>query len=85
MCEDPGHLAERVAATPRAADGPAVDRIVLAPVDEVTVTALVDNTFDALLISSGDVVRPPMGTGVVAAPLFERGRTVAGNNRSGQL
>jgi 7,8-dihydropterin-6-yl-methyl-4-(beta-D-ribofuranosyl)aminobenzene 5'-phosphate synthase len=78
MCEDLGHVAERGAATPRAAGGPAVDPIVLAPVDEVTVTTLVDNTFDALLISSGDVVRPPLGTGVVSAPLFERGRTVAG-------
>jgi 7,8-dihydropterin-6-yl-methyl-4-(beta-D-ribofuranosyl)aminobenzene 5'-phosphate synthase len=78
MCEDLGHAAEREAATPRAADGPAVDPIVLAPADEVTVTTLVDNTFDALLLSGGDVVRPPMGTGVVAAPLFERGRTVAG-------
>jgi 7,8-dihydropterin-6-yl-methyl-4-(beta-D-ribofuranosyl)aminobenzene 5'-phosphate synthase len=78
MCEDLGHAAEREAATPRAADGPAVDPIVLAPVDEVTVTTLVDNTFDALLISDGDVVRPQMGTGVVAAPLFDGGLTIAG-------
>jgi 7,8-dihydropterin-6-yl-methyl-4-(beta-D-ribofuranosyl)aminobenzene 5'-phosphate synthase len=78
MCEDLGHVAERGAATPRAADRPAVDPIVLATVDEVTVTTLVDNTFDALLISSGDVVRPLMGTGVVTAPLFERGRTLVG-------
>ena len=69
MCEDLGHVTELQAATPRAAEGPAVDPIVLAPVDEVTVTTLVDNTFDALLVTEGDVVRPPMGTGVVAAPL----------------
>jgi 7,8-dihydropterin-6-yl-methyl-4-(beta-D-ribofuranosyl)aminobenzene 5'-phosphate synthase len=78
MCEDLGHAAERESAAPRAAGGPAVDPIVLAPADEVTVTTLVDNTFDALLLSGGDVVRPPIGTGFVAAPLFERGRTVAG-------
>jgi 7,8-dihydropterin-6-yl-methyl-4-(beta-D-ribofuranosyl)aminobenzene 5'-phosphate synthase len=52
-------------------------------VDEVTVTTLVDNSFDALLVSSGlassgDVVRPPFGVGLVTAPQFTGGRTSAG-------
>ena len=50
--------------------------------DEVTVTTLVDNTFDALLVSSGlsfgDIVRPSFGTGMVTAPQFTDGHTSAG-------
>ncbi len=78
MCQDVGNLSERAAAAPRAADGPAVDPVALLPVDEVTVTTLVDNTFDALLVPEGDITRPAPGTGVVSAPLFEEGRTIAG-------
>ena len=78
MCQDFGEAAERRAAVPRSAHGPAVDPIALLPVDEVTVTTLVDNTFDALLVSQGDIGRPPIGTGLVVAPVFDGGRTVAG-------
>lgn len=63
---------------PRGAEGPAVDPVTLEPVDEVTITTLIDNTFDALLVSEEGVTRPPMGTGLVAAPLFDGGRTAAG-------
>jgi 7,8-dihydropterin-6-yl-methyl-4-(beta-D-ribofuranosyl)aminobenzene 5'-phosphate synthase len=78
VCDEPGGTAERVAAAPRSADGSAVDPIPLLPVDEMTVTTLVDNTFDALLASQEGVARPPFGSGLVAAPLFEAGRTAAG-------
>jgi len=78
MCQGSGELSERDVAAPRAVDGPAVDPVALLPVDEVTVTTLVDNTFDALLVSQGDIARPPMGSGVVTAPMFEGGRTIAG-------
>jgi 7,8-dihydropterin-6-yl-methyl-4-(beta-D-ribofuranosyl)aminobenzene 5'-phosphate synthase len=78
MCQDAGSPADLVAGAPRAADGPAVDPIELSAVDEVSVTTLVDNTFDALLASTEGVTRPPLRIGQVAAPQFEPGRTPAG-------
>ena len=46
--------------------------------DEVTVTTMVDNTFDALLTSADGVTRVPMGVGRVAAPQFAYGEAIAG-------
>ena len=63
---------------PRPAGGPVADPIPLRAVDEVTVTTLVDNFFDALLVSEGDIIRPPFGIGMVTAPQFTDGRTRAG-------
>jgi 7,8-dihydropterin-6-yl-methyl-4-(beta-D-ribofuranosyl)aminobenzene 5'-phosphate synthase len=63
---------------PRPAEGPAADPVGLLPVDEITVTILVDNFFDALLASAEGVTRPSPASGVVMAPQFESGRTVAG-------
>jgi 7,8-dihydropterin-6-yl-methyl-4-(beta-D-ribofuranosyl)aminobenzene 5'-phosphate synthase len=63
---------------PRPAPGPAVDPIALEPVDEVVITTLVDNVFDALLAGRDGVARVPMATGRMAAPQFEDGATVAG-------
>jgi 7,8-dihydropterin-6-yl-methyl-4-(beta-D-ribofuranosyl)aminobenzene 5'-phosphate synthase len=63
---------------PRLAPGPAVDPIALEPVDEVVITTLVDNVFDALLAGRDGVARVPMTTGRMAAPQFEGGATVAG-------
>ena len=54
------------------------DPVGLLPVDEITVTVLVDNFFDALLASSEGVTRPSPASGAVTAPQFESGRTVAG-------
>ena len=49
MCNDHEHSAAEVAwTTPRAAEGAAVDPVTLPEVDEVAVTTMVDNTFDAL-------------------------------------
>jgi hypothetical protein len=45
-------------ATPRPVDGNAIDPIALAPVDEVVVTTLVDNVYDALLGGDETVIRP---------------------------
>jgi 7,8-dihydropterin-6-yl-methyl-4-(beta-D-ribofuranosyl)aminobenzene 5'-phosphate synthase len=83
VCDDSASSAELRAAAPRPAGGPAADPVTLAPVDEVTVTTLVDNTFDALLVSSGlvssgEVIRPPTGVGMVSAAAFTDGRTSAG-------
>jgi metal-dependent hydrolase (beta-lactamase superfamily II) len=55
MCGDHEHSAVEAAwSAPRAAEGPAVDPVTLPAVDEVTVTTMIDNTFDALLASADD-------------------------------
>ena len=56
MCEG-GDPAAAIRAIPRPAPGAAVDPITLTPVDEVTVTVLVDNTYDGLLIGDERVRR----------------------------
>jgi 7,8-dihydropterin-6-yl-methyl-4-(beta-D-ribofuranosyl)aminobenzene 5'-phosphate synthase len=79
MCDEHEHSAAEVAwSAPRAAAGAAVDPVTLPEVDEVAVTTMVDNTFDALLASADGVTRTPLGTGRVAAGLFADGETVAG-------
>jgi 7,8-dihydropterin-6-yl-methyl-4-(beta-D-ribofuranosyl)aminobenzene 5'-phosphate synthase len=79
MCEDSGSAAEAFASTPRDAAGPAVDPITLAPVDELTVTTLVDNSYDALMGDVGPARRFGMGrVPPVAAAQFEGGRTSPG-------
>jgi 7,8-dihydropterin-6-yl-methyl-4-(beta-D-ribofuranosyl)aminobenzene 5'-phosphate synthase len=80
MCDEPGQgaVADAARSAPRAADGPAVDPVTLPVVDEITVTTLVDNTFDALLGAASGVTRPPRGVGRVAADQFAGGEAVAG-------
>jgi 7,8-dihydropterin-6-yl-methyl-4-(beta-D-ribofuranosyl)aminobenzene 5'-phosphate synthase len=84
MCTDAQHSATEAAWTaPRVFSGPAVDPVTLPEVDEVAVTTMVDNTFDALLASgdlaSGDRVgRTSMGAGRVTAAQFADGSTLAG-------
>ena len=63
---------------PRAADGLAVDPIALPEVDEITITTLADNVFDALLASTPGVTRVQMDTGAVPAVQFTHGTTSAG-------
>jgi 7,8-dihydropterin-6-yl-methyl-4-(beta-D-ribofuranosyl)aminobenzene 5'-phosphate synthase len=77
MCETAGG-SEAAFAAPRAARGEAVDPIALQPVDEIAVTTLVDNTYDALIPGDEGVSRTAFGAGVVEAPQFEGGRTAAG-------
>src|SRR5262245_46576252 len=76
MCDD--DASGVLATVPRPATGAAVDPVSLAPVDEVVVTTLVDNTFDALLSGDDRVRRAPRGAGLVEAPQFEDGLTTAG-------
>ncbi len=76
MCDAAG--GEVAFAAPRAVQGEAVDPIALAPVDEVAVTTLVDNTYDALLGGDERTSRTGFGAGLVEAPQFEGGRTAAG-------
>src|SRR5215472_9051273 len=79
MCDDHEHSAAGAAwSAPRAAEGPAVDPVTLPEVDEVTVTTMVDNVFDALLASASGISRAPMGAGRVAARQFTDGETSAG-------
>ncbi|MGF7233484.1 MAG: MBL fold metallo-hydrolase [Frankia sp.] len=63
---------------PRAADGDAVDPIALEPVDEVRITTLVDNVFDALLTSEERTRRVGFGAVDTPAGQFEGGRTAVG-------
>ena len=78
MCgSDPGSAGLELSA-PRPVSGVAVDPITLTEVDEVTVTTLVDNTFDALLTGDERTRRVSFGAGIVAASQFEGGATAVG-------
>jgi 7,8-dihydropterin-6-yl-methyl-4-(beta-D-ribofuranosyl)aminobenzene 5'-phosphate synthase len=63
---------------PRPALGDAIDPIGLEPVDEVVVTTLVDNVYDALLAGDEQTSRVSFGVGLAEAPQFEDGRTAVG-------
>jgi 7,8-dihydropterin-6-yl-methyl-4-(beta-D-ribofuranosyl)aminobenzene 5'-phosphate synthase len=78
MCEPTATADDTLASMPRPAEGPAVDPIALEPVDEIEITTLVDNVFDALLPGDERVRRASLGTGTVSAPQFDGGRTSAG-------
>lgn len=78
MCDGPAGAAEAVAGAPRPAEGPAVDPIALEPVDEVVITTLVDNIYDALLTGDERITRTPFGAGLARAPQFESGATSVG-------
>ena len=74
-----GHPCEAARATPRAFQGQAIDPIALDPVDEVVVTMLVDNSYDALMANMGPARRAAMGRlPMVPAALFEGGTTNPG-------
>lgn len=61
------------------APGPEPDPVVLEPVDEVTITVLVDNSYDALLASTGPVRRAAHGrTSRVPAGQYIEGSTTPG-------
>lgn len=72
MCDD--HVHDHHAAgqsAPRAVEGDVVDPIALDPVDEVVVTMLMDNTYDALMPPDGPATRtgffgvPPVSSAVM--------------------
>lgn len=78
MCDTSGGASEVRGAAPRPAVGPAVDPIHLQPVDDVMITTLVDNVYDALLGGDERVARAPFRAGVARAPQFEGGSTTVG-------
>jgi 7,8-dihydropterin-6-yl-methyl-4-(beta-D-ribofuranosyl)aminobenzene 5'-phosphate synthase len=78
MCDSPGDAAEVGLAAPRPVRGTAVDPIGLEPVDEVAVTTLVDNMFDAFLTGDARTSRVSFGVGRMPAPQFESGETAVG-------
>jgi 7,8-dihydropterin-6-yl-methyl-4-(beta-D-ribofuranosyl)aminobenzene 5'-phosphate synthase len=78
MCAEPAGPEQIADAMPRAATGAAVDPIALEPVDEVVITTVVDNVYDALLSGDERVVRAPFSAGTAEAPQFESGSTTVG-------
>ncbi|MGW1006987.1 MBL fold metallo-hydrolase [Streptomyces sp. NPDC002520] len=79
MCDDHGHsVTEAAWSAPRVAEGPAVDPVTLPEVDEVRVTTMVDNTFDALLASAEGVTRASIAAGRTTARQFAGGEALAG-------
>jgi 7,8-dihydropterin-6-yl-methyl-4-(beta-D-ribofuranosyl)aminobenzene 5'-phosphate synthase len=66
-------------AIPRMFAGPVVDPIALEPVDEVVITTLVDNSYDALMANTGPARRPAIGRlPTVPAAQFEGAVTTPG-------
>jgi 7,8-dihydropterin-6-yl-methyl-4-(beta-D-ribofuranosyl)aminobenzene 5'-phosphate synthase len=78
MCVESAGPEQIARATPRPASGPAVDPIALEPVDEVVITTVVDNVYDALLSGDERVTRAPFTAGIAKAPQFETGSTTVG-------
>jgi 7,8-dihydropterin-6-yl-methyl-4-(beta-D-ribofuranosyl)aminobenzene 5'-phosphate synthase len=78
MCDSPADPRQVAAAVPRPAAGSAVDPVTLEPVDEIVITTLVDNVYDALLAGDGRTSRAPFSAGHARAPQFETGSTTVG-------
>jgi 7,8-dihydropterin-6-yl-methyl-4-(beta-D-ribofuranosyl)aminobenzene 5'-phosphate synthase len=78
MCDSPADPRQVAMAVPRPAPGSAVDPIALEPVDEIVITTLVDNVFDALLAGDERTTRASFSAGRAQAPQFETGSTTVG-------
>ena len=78
MCNESATAGDVRAAMPHPAAGSAADPITLEPVDDVVVTTLVDNVYDALLAGDDTITRAPMAAGTAQAPQFEPGRPTSG-------
>jgi 7,8-dihydropterin-6-yl-methyl-4-(beta-D-ribofuranosyl)aminobenzene 5'-phosphate synthase len=78
MCTEAAAAGDVRAAMPHPVVGSAADPIALEPVDDVVVTTLVDNVYDALLTSDDTITRAPLAAGTAQAPQFEPGRTNVG-------
>jgi 7,8-dihydropterin-6-yl-methyl-4-(beta-D-ribofuranosyl)aminobenzene 5'-phosphate synthase len=78
MCTEPAAAGDVRAAMPHPVAGSAADPIALEPVDDVVITTLVDNVYDALLTGYDTITRAPLAAGTAQASQFEPGRTNVG-------
>jgi Metallo-beta-lactamase superfamily len=78
VCKESATADDVRAAMPHPVVGSAADPIALEPVDDVVVTTLVDNVYDALLTGDDSITRAPLAAGTAQAPQFEPGRTNVG-------
>jgi 7,8-dihydropterin-6-yl-methyl-4-(beta-D-ribofuranosyl)aminobenzene 5'-phosphate synthase len=78
VCTEPATADDVRAAMPHPVVGSAADPIALEPVDDVVVTTLVDNVYDALLTGDNTITRAPFAAGTAQAPQFEPGFTNVG-------
>jgi 7,8-dihydropterin-6-yl-methyl-4-(beta-D-ribofuranosyl)aminobenzene 5'-phosphate synthase len=69
VCEESATAENLRAATPHPVPGSAVDPITLKPVDEVVVTTLVDNVYDALLGGQEMITRVLFAAGTASTVL----------------
>jgi 7,8-dihydropterin-6-yl-methyl-4-(beta-D-ribofuranosyl)aminobenzene 5'-phosphate synthase len=78
VCTEPATAGDVRAAMPHPVTGSAADPIALEPTDDVVITTLVDNVYDALLTGDDTITRAPLAAGTAQAPQFEAGRTIVG-------
>jgi 7,8-dihydropterin-6-yl-methyl-4-(beta-D-ribofuranosyl)aminobenzene 5'-phosphate synthase len=78
VCKESATADDVRAAMPHPVVGSAADPIALEPVDDVVVTTLVDNVYDALLTGDDSITRAPLAAGTAQAPQFELGFTNVG-------
>lgn len=79
MCTTPQATSHDTArSAPRTAPGSAVDPIAIEPVDEVRITVLMDNTYDALLVGDRRAGRAGFGAANARAGQFDEGVTAVG-------
>ena len=78
MCKESATASDVRAAIPHPVVGSAADPIALEPADDVVVTTLVDNVYDALLTGDNTITRAPLAAGTAQAPQFEPGLTNVG-------
>ena len=68
MCTEPASARRVRAAMPHPAAGSAADPIALEPADDVVLTTLADNVYDAPLTSDDTITRAPLAAGTAQAP-----------------
>jgi 7,8-dihydropterin-6-yl-methyl-4-(beta-D-ribofuranosyl)aminobenzene 5'-phosphate synthase len=78
MCDEHAGARQVARAAPRPVTGQATDPVALEPVDEVVITTLVDNVYDALLTGDDRTTRAPFRVGMARAAQFENGSTTVG-------
>jgi 7,8-dihydropterin-6-yl-methyl-4-(beta-D-ribofuranosyl)aminobenzene 5'-phosphate synthase len=78
LCKESATAEDLHAAMPHPAAGSAADPIALEPVDDVVITTLVDNVYDALLTGDNSITRAPFTAGTAQAHQFEAGFTNLG-------